>query len=86
MSTTIEGFFGLAPDDLTNGPSFISTLYKNGMIPSNMVGLGMKAGTKDASGVAPVSSITLGGYTVEDLVNKDGKFVVLNVEPNNFLM
>ena len=53
----IDGVIGLAPDDPTNGPSFIATLASQGKIDKKMVGLMLTQ-----IGQNQESSIVIGGY------------------------
>jgi acetamidase/formamidase len=53
----MDGVLGLAPDDPSNGPSFIATLFNQGTIDKKMLGLML---TQSSSG--QISSIVLGGY------------------------
>ncbi len=52
----MDGMIGLAPDDPSNGPSFIATLFEDGVIPSKVFGLFI------APGSVANSEITIGGF------------------------
>lgn len=67
--TAMDGVIGLAPDDPSNGPSFIATLFDQGKIDKKMLGIMI---TEASSGKE--SSIVLGGYDDtqwKDYTNKD---------------
>lgn len=53
----MDGVIGLAPDDPTNGPSFIATLYNQGKIDKKMLGLMITTANSGKE-----SSIVIGGY------------------------
>jgi hypothetical protein len=52
----MDGMLGLAPDDPMNGPSFIATLYNQGIISSKIFGLLITQASVSSS------TITMGGY------------------------
>ncbi len=53
----MDGVIGLAPDDISNGPSFISTLKDQGVIDKKMFGLMITQLNQNQD-----STITIGGY------------------------
>lgn len=55
--TPMDGVIGLAPDDPSNGPSFIATLADQGKIDKKMVGLMLTTVNQGQE-----SSVVLGGY------------------------
>ena len=52
----LDGYIGLAPDDPTNGPSFIAELNNQHIIDATIVGI-------DLNPPPNSSTITLGGYS-----------------------
>ena len=53
----MDGVIGLAPDDISNGPSFISTLKDQGVIDKKMFRLMITQLNQNQD-----STITIGGY------------------------
>ena len=56
LNANYSGILGIAPDDPSNGPSFVATLNNDGYIHSKMISLLLKR--------SPLSSFaTFGGYS-----------------------
>ena len=54
LSPSYSGILGIAPDDPTNGPSFVATLLKDGYINQKILGMQLQQ--------APAASfVTFGG-------------------------
>lgn len=65
----MDGVIGLAPDDPSNGPNFLASLYGKKLIDANMFGLMLT--TIDSQ---QASAITVGGYDktqFKDLTKKE---------------
>jgi hypothetical protein len=47
--SAIDGIIGLAPDDPSNGPSFVAQLKTDGYIDKKMFGIGLKTSSSNAN-------------------------------------
>ena len=76
FSTGIQGILGLGPDDPSNGPSFVTSLYNLKVLSKSMFGLQLG----ELSDPSIKSQLTLGGY--DDTRFKDPEDKKIYYYPN----
>lgn len=79
LNPEIQGFFGMAPEDPSNGDSFVTMLYKNKVIAQNRIAVALKPNNTNTTN-PPVSRVTIGGVNNEDYkdpIKKDFKWFKL---------